>query len=244
MERSRLIQLAPDYYTIAICNFFDGRDVASSNTIWTNTKILHSPLFWYVLNSLVAKNMLAAIKDDFGPTIYRRTPTFRDQWKALQIKEDTPYSRFALDPQRESWINTALEAVNKELETQKIKTEDFQKPDAEWEPLPVERSNAKLKAATEKLDETIDAVEADNGYSATLPEEKTYVVENLKDGSSKLKEEDAISYAYLKRKVLDPLDILIRRFAGAAVGLVAQAARQAILEWLKDLGQTVLHWIV
>jgi hypothetical protein len=185
--------------------------------------------------------MLVATKDEFGPTIYTRTAKFGPEWNALKKLPDTPYSRFALDPQRAEWIIAALDRVNKALEEQKIKTEDFIKPEAEWEPLPVDRKNPKLEKATEELDKTIAAVEGDNGYSATLPEERTYVVENLKEAANRLKKDDAISYAYLKRKVIDVLDVVIARFGKAAVGLTAQAA---IFDWLKELGEKVLHWIV
>ena len=107
-----------------------------------------------------------------------------------------------------------------------------------------QKKRQKLEKATEELDKTIAAVEADNGYNATLPEERTYVVENFKEAASRLKKDDTISYAYLKRKVIDVLDVVIGRFGKAAVGLTAQAARAAIFEWLKEIGEKVLHWIV
>ena len=245
MERNRLIEdLHRNITSIAICAFLEGRtEIASANTIWANVNAKNGAVYWHVLKTLVEKQILIEVKDEFGPSIFRRGPKFKDEWDGLKKVPDTPYFRFALDPQRDGWIVSAMEAVNKALEEAKIKPQDFQKIDAEWEPLPVDRTNPKLVKATEQLDETIAAVEADNGYNATLPDEKTYVVENLKDASQRLKKEDAISYAYLKRKVIDVLDIVIRRFGGAAVGLAAQAARAAIFDWLKEFGSQVLHWL-
>jgi hypothetical protein len=69
------------------------------------------------------------------------------------------------------------------------------------------------------------------------------VVDSLKAANTKLKTDDAISFAYLKRKAIDALDILIRRFGTASVGLVAQAARAAIFDWLKSIGGNILHWL-
>jgi hypothetical protein len=96
-----------------------------------------------------------------------------------------------------------MQSVNKALKEQDIKPEEFTKPDAEWEPLPVERTSSKLQKATEELERTIEAAEADNGYAANLPEEKAFVVENLKNAVEKLKTKDSISYGYLKRKAIE-----------------------------------------
>jgi hypothetical protein len=244
MERDRLIELAPQYYTIAICAYFERNDVASSNTIWATTNARNSPVFWRALELLVERKMLTAVKDDFGPTIYQRTASFAKDWDELQKQPDTAYSRYALDPLGGQWINTAMEAVNKALEEHKIKAEDLTKPDAEWEPLPLDRQSPKLEKATKQLDETIAVVESDNGYAATLPEERAYVVENLKEASERLKTQNEISYAYLKRRVIDVLDILIRKYGKAAMGVTAQAARAAIFDWLKELGEKALHWIM
>ena len=101
----------------------------------------------------------------------------------------------------------------------------------------------KLKKVTDELEKTIEAAEADNGYAANLPEEKAFVVENLKNAVEKLKTDNSISYAYLKRKVIDTLDILIHRFGPASLGLVAQAARAALFDWLKEIGGKALHWL-
>jgi hypothetical protein len=247
MERSRLIEIAPSYYEIAICNFFDdGRnEVASANTVWGTTGVKNTAVFWHVLGILVAKKMLNVILDDFGPPIYTRGDRFNSEWEALKKQEGTPYYKFGLDPQRASWIASAIEAVNKALQEQKIKPDDFKNPNAEWEPLPVERSDANLQKVTLQLDKTVAAVDADNGYNATLPEEKAFVVESLKEASDKLKGKvDSVTYGYVKRKIIDVLDILIQRFGKAAVGLAAQAAKAAVFDWLKGIGGKVLHWIM
>lgn len=241
MERNRLIVLAPQYYATAICMIFESMAVASSDTIWHSADFENGPTFWQAIQTLLEQGMLSSEEDEFGPTIFRRASTFNEQWNALKKSQGTPYSRYALGGRQ--WIVSALENLNKALKEQKVVTVDFSKPDAEWEPLPVDRKNPNLQNATKELDKTIIAVEGDNGYSATLPEERTFVVENLREANERLKKESTISYAYLKRKVIDVLDILIRQFGKAAVGLAAQAARQAVFDWLKELGEKALHWI-
>jgi hypothetical protein len=247
MDRSRLIELAPQYYKIAICNFMltSAPNIASSNTLWDSLpRNTNAPVFWRVLRELVDSKILDAIPDDFGPTLYRVTPNLRPTFETMQKVEGTPAHRWSMDPQRMVWLAAALQRVNSALEEQKIKNEDFQKPDAEWEPLPIERSDPKLQKVTAELDKTIEAVEADNGYSATYPEEKAFVADSLKAATEKLKRDNSISYAYLKRKAIDALDILIRRFGPASVGLIAQAARAALFDWLKSAGGKLLHWLV
>jgi hypothetical protein len=248
VERNRLIELAPKYYQLAFCAFFSkgNNKIASSMTLWQQAGSDHNATFWHALNGLVEKGILEVIRDDFGPPLYRKTDAFEAQWKEIKNKSqpDTPAFKYNLDPNGEVWLTTAMQAVNKALKEQDIKPEEFGKPDAEWEPLPVERTNAKLKKATEELEKTIEAAEADNGYAANLPEEKAFVVENLKNAVEKLKTENSISYAYLKRKAIDALDTLIRRFGKASLGLVAQSARAALFDWLKEIGGKALHWLI
>jgi hypothetical protein len=175
-------------------------------------------------------------------SIQERT-LFNARWTETKNQPDTPAFKYNLDPKGEVWLVTAMRSVNKALKEQDIKSDEFTKPDAEWEPLPVERTNSKLQKATEELEKTIAAAEADNGYAANLPEEKAFVVENLKNAVEKLKTGDSISYAYLKRKAIDTLDILIRRFGPASLGLVAQAARSALFDWIKEIAGKALHWL-
>src|SRR5260370_32619083 len=104
MERDRLLELAPHYYTIAICSHFDviPNKIASATTLWTTvTGMKNGPLFWFVLRNLVEKKMLEAMEDNFGPTIYTRTETFTTEWEALKKQPNTPYYKFALDPRGE-----------------------------------------------------------------------------------------------------------------------------------------------
>jgi len=245
MDRKRLIELAPQYYIIAIYNYFIKEEVFSASTdeIWYKIRGSNRPVFKNALRFLVANKMLDEFVDDFGPTVYQRTPGYSKAFELLSKTPKTPYYNYSLDSDGAAWIRSAMDKLDTALMNEPIEDVDFQNPDLEWEPLPVERDNPKLQIATKKLDEAIAAIDADNGYNATLPEEKAYVAENLKDAANKLKREDTISYAYLKQKVIDPLGSVIRRFGKAAVGLAAKVAKDAILEWLKEIGLNILHWL-
>ena len=180
----------------------------------------------------------------WSPYLLDKTDTFPAQWTEIKKQPDTPAFKYNLDPNGEAWLVTAMQAVNKALKEQNIKIEEFAKPDAEWEPLPVERTNPKLQKATEALEKTIEAAEADNGYAANVPEERALVVENLKNAVEKLKTADSVSFAYLKRRAINTLDIIISRFGQASLGLVAQAARAALFGWLKEFSGKALHWLL
>jgi hypothetical protein len=187
--------------------------------------------------------MIEAIPDDFGPTLYRRTDRLAPLWEEQKKVANSPAYKFGLDPNRMVWLTSALDAVNKACAEAKLVDADFKNPEAEWEPIPIDRASPKFERVVETIDKTIEAVEQDNGYNGTMPEEKAFVVDSLKAVAGKLKNQDVISYAYLKRTAIDTLDILIRRFGGASVGLIAQATRAAIFDWLKDIGAAILHML-
>jgi hypothetical protein len=203
--------------------------------------LTNQAVLFAALKVLAKKGILDEMPDDFGPHIYKRTSSFENGCKKLKSKENTPWYRALLDPDPQDWLKSALERLNNELKSQNIVWDDFQDPDAEWEPLPVDRSNKKLQLATNKLDEAIAAIEENNGYNVKHPEEKAFVVDSLKVGAERLKKADHISYAYVKRQILDPLAVLTKRFGKSAVGVIAQAARSAVFDWLKDIGLNILH---
>src|SRR5882672_5240451 len=108
MLRSRLIELAQQYYTIAICEFFDLHTSALSATIFAETKIDHSPTFRHVLRWLVSRNMLVEVKDDFAPTFFQRTNGFRAEWDRLQRIPNSVYAKYASAPDNSLWLSGAL----------------------------------------------------------------------------------------------------------------------------------------
>jgi hypothetical protein len=111
---------------------------------------------------------------------------------------------------------------------------DFANPDAEWEPLPLERTDPALQRAVEAIDATLKQVREDNGYNATVPEERNYVVASLSTASQVLKSENTTSIPFVRQYILEPLSKVARRFGGAALGAVAAGARAAVIEYVKQ----------
>lgn len=144
-----------------------------------------------------------------------------------------------------SWLIEALRAVNDTYDQLGIKVSDFEPSEFDyWEPLPIDREEPHLRSAIEKLDEAIEQVRADNGYSSTVPEERAYVLEKLSALSKRLKTEATISWMYLNEFGLKPLGQLTKRFGKAAVGLAAVAARDSLLAWLKAFGAKALDFLM
>ena len=107
-------------------------------------------------------------------------------------------------------------------------------PDREWAPLPLERESKSLQEAIASLEKTISEVEQNNGYAVEYPEERGYVLDNLKLLTSKMKTAATISANYVKTHGLSVLRRVEDRFVNAAIGEVAKHAAKALLHWLHE----------
>jgi hypothetical protein len=247
LDKSRFIERAPLYYALAVAAHFDsnsGRSgsISSIEGAYTVQEDDADP-YCYVSKSvllirgidwLIEKGLVAAEPDDFGPTTYHRTSNFYSEWSSLKDLAGTPFHKFAQSPDGERWIYDALLAVNRQSNQLEIKDRDFDKPDDEWEPLPLDRDDQNLKEAIKAVEDTIEAVRSDNGYAQTVPEERKYVLDSLNSAARTLKESDTVSVPYLKTYALEPLSRVIRRFGKAAAGATASLTKDAIYTWLKS----------
>jgi hypothetical protein len=80
----------------------------------------------------------------------------------------------------------------------------------------------------------------DNGYGSQFPDEKEYVVENLSAVKEKFAKDASISFAYIRKRALEPLGTLIERFGKASIGILAEAAKAVLKDWLQKRGITFL----
>jgi hypothetical protein len=254
MDKSSFIELAPMYYAIAIRAYFegvhsesvvsraslrkeylfdDGSGSPELQTFLENEVLLDRAIQW-----LLDEDMIDIIEDDFAPPLFLQTERANDKWEATEKAQNNPYFRYRLTPhtERRDWLTTALSRINLEYLRLGLEADDFDKADSDWEPLPLDRTEEQLAKTIKVIDETIEAVRADNGYGATQPEEKAYVLEGLNAFSKTLKEAETISVPYIKTYALEPLARLIKRFGLAAVGISAALAKDTIYSWLKVVG--------
>ncbi|MDZ4366456.1 MAG: hypothetical protein U0987_05430 [Afipia sp.] len=131
-------------------------------------------------------------------------------------------------------LQSDIGSTTKEINVVDERTKD--ESEADWEPIPLNRDDTKLKDAISALDRVAEELRGDNGYATANPEEKAFVRDKLSAVTKRLKEETYISWMYLNEFAIKPLRILIDRFGGAAIGLAAVAAKEAIKDWLKKKG--------
>jgi hypothetical protein len=193
---------------------------------------------------LIEQGMLHEIGDSFGPPLYFPKEAFNDVWEKLREDQNLPFFMYSNAPYGAGWLKSALEQVNAAYEKLGIEPADFEDPNVEWEPIPLDRNDATLNTAIEKIDEVIEEVRTSNGYADTLPEERTFVLDKLSNLSARLKTEATISWMYVKEFGLMPLQQVIVRFGNAAVGVVASAAKDALAAWLRANTSKAIEWLL
>jgi len=257
MEKGKFIQVAPAYYALAICVAFrESGNLRTREEIEAHfqyreddnfepeTLLSKMPVFEAAISWLAERGMIDSLLDDFGPPIYRRTDRFDDGWHSLADQEGIPFHKYNAIVSPAGWLRDALFSLNHTFEHLGITPEDFKDPETEWQPLPLERSDAHLAAVIQTLDETITLVRSDNGYGVAHPEERAYVLSGLSNTLATLKDATSTSVVFLRVNALEPLARLARRFGNAAIGIAADATKEAIVEFLKQFGTAVVkHFI-
>jgi hypothetical protein len=253
VDKTEFLRLAHLYYAIAIIHRFqqDYRPLtlteiehAYTNDTLFGTEFSYFPranLMVRAVNFLVLQGAVNIIPDPFAPQILVQSKDYHDVFRKLTGDTYSPFYNYSLTNNSDHWIKEALINVERQYVTLGIQESDFDVPaDQQWEPLALERDDPQLDTAIRRIDETIEQVRGDNGYAATVPEERSFVLESLSTVSAKLNAAPSVSLSYLKRYAWEPLSILVRRFGPAALGLVATAAKEAIKEWLKKKGIVLL----
>ena len=109
-----------------------------------------------------------------------------------------------------------------------------------WEPLPLDRQNPALAQAIEKIDELIQAITQDNGYAANEPDERNYILSALRSGAQALRDQTVIYRMQFMGFIWEPIQRIATRFGPSAIGVLADAAKESIKEWLKSAAKNFL----
>jgi hypothetical protein len=258
MEKEEFVAIAPEYYALAIYIF-----------LRNNLSEAHSPheieeyyllpsdsndpddrisllekwlLFQKAVEWLLEHQAITVVTDPFAPPIYQFVGT---NWNVEPLADcyadqNSVFFRFHRAGGKTDWLQRALRSLNETYDDLQITSSDFEKRDIEWDPLPLERGNPRLEEALEKLATVIEAVRGDNGYAVSHPGERDLVIDSLVDGHRKLETAELVTAPYLRSRVIDPLNRLIRRFGRAAIGVLAAGAKAAIIEFIKEQGAHLL----
>jgi hypothetical protein len=252
MDKAEFIELAPQYYSVAIIAYLSQHrawavsrqeflDHYSINKGWSylgRDKIFEIAVTW-----LLQKGVIRLVPDPFGPPIIVTSPDFDDKYDQLSRDYNYPLYKYGMTADGDSWLRDALKKLDEDYSQLDIAEADFDTPDEEWQPLPLERDDPQLQKAIAAVDDVAEKVRADNGYAANLPGEREYVLDGLSALSKRLKEASTISVAYLREFAFAPLSKVLRRFKDAAIGLAASAAKEALKDWLKRKGIAFLDWL-
>jgi hypothetical protein len=246
MERSRFVAVAPLYYALAI-----GKELvlAAQRGQWVTISAVKSALsegsvyddyYCYVEHDVLIEQAIAwltsheiidVITDEFAPHLYRCSSSFDSKWEQLSEDQSSVFFKHSIVPDATNWLLSALGNVNKKYNELEITASDFEPMGIdEWEPLPLDRADPALQNTIAAVEEAIEQIRSDNGYSSTFPKERAYVLDKLSSFSRRLKTEATISFMYIKEFGIVPLGRVIGRFGAAAVGLAAVAARDTLLQ--------------
>jgi hypothetical protein len=253
MEKSEFVKLAPVYYAMAIANVLRQGPALPDYKIRSQypddndpnpegSSLLDRYLVWdRAIEWLLAKEMVSIRHDPFGPPIFSTGEGFTNRWEELCSDITSPFYNFAVSEFSDSWLIPALFSVENHYTNLKITEEDFQNPDREWEPIQIDSEEPETRKAVEELKQVVDEVRADNGYSATYPQERDYVLEGLSSTIQKF-ESHSVSARYV-RVALDRLAILGRRFAGTTKEALFAGAKAALVEFAKKHFGHVLNYL-
>jgi hypothetical protein len=253
MDKADFINIAPAYYELAVLvEVWTRGGYLSESTLrdaYTPSDDDGAPGFTLLpsdvllekaIKALIKHDVIEAIDDHFGPTLYKRSHGINDYIERLEADSASAFHKSSRAPDRKSWIFNALVNLNAAYDRLNVRDEDFEKAELEWAPIPLDRADANLGNAIEAVDETIEQVEQNNGYAAEHPEERKFVLDNLRMLSDTLKNAATTSVAYVKNHGLNVLSKLQTRFGDALVGEVAKEAGKALWTWLREVVKAAL----
>jgi len=245
MDKQEFVRVAPDYYVCAlVLELLREASMSVDDILVKYTDDEPDQRYYYLPNMAIMREALRRLEtsghvevlyDPFGPIQLVRTASF-GSWAEQQLRaRNTILYRAGASENRIDWLKRALVRLNDEDGTHEVKDEDYRREALEWEPLPLERNSEPLREAIEAVDNTLHEVETSNGYAAEHPEEREYVVDNLKLVLNRLKTALTISYGYLRTHGINVLRKLADKFSGAAMGEAAKEALKALGRWLHEV---------
>ena len=103
-----------------------------------------------------------------------------------------------------------------------------------WKPLPVNRDDPDFIEMRSSIEEAVDIIEKDNGFAVHFPQERTGILQSLKDGIDWI-DNKFPTRAQVRFSLLTPLTWIVAKFGD---GLIVEAAKKAaakIVDWLATM---------
>jgi len=251
MDKAEFIENAPAYYALAIVMFMQKQATATKASIvdhyserdqyGTTVVMALDPIWPFAIAWLKKRNMLLTKKGAFGPEIFTRGRDFERCWEEL-ARTTEPFNLVGAYDNSFDYIMRCMSDMNVAFAELNLGVSDFSEPDTEWEPVPLDRNKPEAQEAVKKLNEAIKIIREDNGYAANQPDERALVVGSLQLGVAGI-ESGSVS-AGLLRDTWNRLNTVGRRFAGNAIGIVVEGAKQALIALVKSEGSALLQALI
>jgi hypothetical protein len=243
MDKVEFVRTAPAYYLAATLTVLKRRNSGAHFTLeqLRSTFVIgnddehfltHDELINLALDKLVSDGAISKIGDPFGDALFRKTDQYDQVTEKITDDPNGPYFRNLTANDQNFWLRGALRKVNELYLHLGITPEDFTRelPD-EWTPIQINPDEPAIQEAVRQLQEATTAVEQDNGYSATYPQERDQVVQDLQGGLEKLKS-NTVSIGWLRRTV-NALKTASLRFANTTKGQMIDGAFAAVKDVIK-----------
>ena len=250
MDKAEFISKAPQYYALAIISHLLQELTATTKTDIVNSfaqpheddpdeiyyRVSEGRMLDLAIRLLVDRRLVTLELDDFAPPLIVPAEEFRTEWELLYSDAGSLYWKYErVGRTKNVWLREALDNIVREERRLNITDSDFDKPEREWEPIPLDRGSPELAKVVETLEETVKLARNDNGYSIHAPGEQAVVIDGLTSLAARLKEADTIPAIYI-RTGIEHLGRLIRRFGKAGLGIAATLAWEATKDWIKKRG--------
>jgi hypothetical protein len=256
MDKARFLEVAHYYYALGIATQLrtKQKDAVADVTLMyglqsrnrdgsSGALLKNRPLFDKAIAFLAAEGIIEVIYDDFAPPLLRASPKFQTEFDRLTHADAPPFSVYMLAPDKTAWLTNALVNLEAARIGLRIADEDYEEPDRDWEPLPLDRDESTLITAIAAVDDVIEHIRGDNGYAENLPEERAFILDGLTILAARLKGSGTVSAPFIRTYGIEPLMKLARRFGTAAIGVVAVAAAEAIQAWVRQKVGGALDWL-
>ncbi len=256
MEKAEFIRIAPAYYELAVVLALQSKpgyvpefDIRRMYTIHPDDAadpednyclVGNSDLFRIAIQNLVEKQVIEALLDPFGPSQFKEGDGLGDYLAEQRKNAASPFYKAEASGDVDWWLKDALHGLDSVANRIGITPQDFQDPEGDWAPIPLDRADVRVQNAIEQVDQTIAHVEQNNGYGTAYPEEKRFVLDNLKLLSDTLKNAASTSITYIKTHGLNALQKLQERFGTALIGEAAKEASKALWTLIKEAVKAVL----
>lgn len=175
MDKDEFLKIAPSYYSTAIIAGLLARQSPATQDELSSSyggQLSLPKLFEISTSWLKQHGIIDTIYDPFWPPIIVLTPEFNEIVQKLREDTTFPLHKYLLlssGYQRDNWLNFTLRQLNDTYSSLNITPEDLNEPpDKEWEPIPLERDNPQLINVIKTVDDVVEKVRSDNGYTAHL----------------------------------------------------------------------------